>query len=220
MTEHFQQLFPLMFQLGKHHEAAEAAEILASLMPKRSCDMSAGAQVLKVCAVLAERQTSMPVSERNALKNRYIERARQLHREAVRQSTGDPDLQDMLAWQLATAQEDWLRNPDEAVALAQQAVAHRPMEAGFWTTLGLSRYRAGDDEGAIKALTEAIRLGHGGTPRDWLYLALTHHRLRHTQEARTWYERAVTETRAPSDKELTQLRAEADAVFARRPVSD
>src|SRR5262245_33017211 len=178
--------------------------------------MSAAVQVLIVCVGLVERDTSLPASERHAITQRYIQRARELHREAVQRSAGDPDLQDMLAWQLATTQQEWLRDPAQAVGLAQQAVARRPMEGGFWTTLGLARYRAGDCSAAIQALAEAVRLGNGGTPRDWLYLALAHERMGEREEARRWYERACAEQErdAAGGEELKQLRAEAAALFA------
>src|SRR5262249_25899335 len=141
---------------------------------------------------------------------RYIDRAQELHREAVRRSAGDPDLQDLLAWQLATTPYDWLRDPARAVVLAGQAVAQRPAEGAFWTTLGLARYRAGDMPGSVAALSEATRLSGGGTVRDWLYLVLAHRQMGHREDARKWYEKTrAGKTRALNDPELRLLRTEA-----------
>jgi tetratricopeptide (TPR) repeat protein len=215
LSEHFQELFPLLFRLGKHSEAAEDAELFASLLPERGCDVSAAVQVLNVCVGMVDRDMSRTESDRAATKKRYIDRARDLHQEAIRRCSGDPDMQNLLAWQLATLPQDWIRNPAKGVELAEQAVRGKPTEAAFWTTLGLARHRAGDSNGAVEALTEAVRLGKGGTARDWLYLAMAHKRLNNEGDARRWYERATADeiNDGKSDWELKALRAEAAAVF-------
>lgn len=217
LTEHFQELFPVLFRLGSHREAAEDAELFASLLPERGCDVSAAVQVLNVCVELVARETDRPEADRTAIRRRYIERARELHQEAVRRSDGDPDLQNLLAWQLATLPQEWIHNPARGVELAQEATRKKPMEPSFWTTLGLARYRAGDSSGAIEALNEAVRLGNGGTARDWLYMALAHRQLDRGEEARKWYERAVADqgSDASNDWELKSLRAEVTAAFTK-----
>jgi hypothetical protein len=53
-------------------------------------------------------------------------------------------------------------------------------------------YRAGQFEAAIQRLNQSIALhGRGGTPWDWLFLAMAHGRLGHMEEARRWLEKAV-----------------------------
>src|SRR5262249_49329879 len=62
--------------------------------------------------------------------------------------------QNNLAWLLATCPEAKFRDPKRAVQLAENAVKGAPKQAFVWTTLGLARYRAGDWEGAARALQE------------------------------------------------------------------
>ena len=51
-------------------------------------------------------------------------------------------------------------------------------------TLGAALIRAGRPRQAISVLEESVRLnGHGGNAFDWLFLALAHHRLGHSQQA-------------------------------------
>jgi serine/threonine protein kinase len=212
ITEDFRELFPVYFRLGEHREAARSAGVLAAILPERACDTSAAVQVLCVCVRLAEREAG----GRSPTAQRYIDRARELHREAVRRSGGDPDLQDLLAWHLATTPHAWLRDPAGGVALAERAVAQRPAEGAFWSTLGLTRYRAGDATGSVAALGEATRLNDGGTARDWLYLALAHRMLGHRQAARQWWDRARMGQAggAVDDAELGRLRLEAALLLA------
>ena len=58
-------------------------------------------------------------------------------------------------------------------------------------TLGTALYRAGQARAAIDQLARAIELhGAGGTPYDWLFLAMAHHDLGQIQEARRQFSRA------------------------------
>jgi tetratricopeptide (TPR) repeat protein len=92
------------------------------------------------------------------------------------------------------------------------------------TTLGAALYRAGRPEEAIGRLEEAIRArGKAGSPRDWAFLALAHHRLGHRAEARGWLDR-VREHRPSEDParfwdevEIRLLRSEAEAVVLYDP---
>ncbi len=216
ITAHFQELFGVLFQMGKHEEAAQSAELFADLLPERGCDASAAVQVLNMCVHLAAKDSTRPSSERIEVRQRYIDRARNLFQEAVRRSAGDPDVQALLAWQRAMMPYEWIHDPAKGVELAQEAVKQRATEPALWTTLGLARYRTGDAAGAVADLTEAVRLGDGGKVRDWLYLALANNKLGRIEEARKWYERAqeVELNDAPGDWELKNLRAEAAAAFA------
>jgi WD40 repeat protein/tetratricopeptide (TPR) repeat protein len=58
--------------------------------------------------------------------------------------------------------------------------------------LGAALYRAGRLEEAAERLNEAVRASGGdGTYADWLFLAMTHQRLGHGEEARRWLDKAV-----------------------------
>jgi WD40 repeat protein/serine/threonine protein kinase/tetratricopeptide (TPR) repeat protein len=88
------------------------------------------------------------------------------------------------------------------------------------TTLGAALHRAGRSDQAIGRLEEAIRArGGAGSPRDWAFLALAHHRLGHRAEARRWLDR-LREHRPSEDParfwdelEIRLLRSEAEAVI-------
>src|SRR5262249_48823929 len=55
-----------------------------------------------------------------------------------------------------------VRDPGEAVQLAKRAVELAPWEAGYWGTLGLASYEAGEWQAAIDALTRSMELRKGG----------------------------------------------------------
>jgi hypothetical protein len=58
--------------------------------------------------------------------------------------------------------------------------------------LGVLYYRAGELQQAVDALNQSMVVQNGGSPHDWFFLAMAHHRLGHATEARTYYDRAVT----------------------------
>jgi hypothetical protein len=66
----------------------------------------------------------------------------------------------------------------------EAAVEQWPSDAEVRKTLGALQVRAGMPRQAISTLEESVRLnGHGGNAFDWLFLALAHHRLGHSQQA-------------------------------------
>jgi Flp pilus assembly protein TadD len=74
------------------------------------------------------------------------------------------------------------------VQLAEQAVA-----AGHFTglsTLGAALYRAGRFGEAVEKLNQSVETQGRMGPLDWLFLAMAHHRLGNTDEARHWLDRA------------------------------
>ena len=105
---------------------------------------------------------------------------------------------------------------DEALRLSEQATA-ADGNPGRWNTLGVVRYRLGDDEGCVRALQEAVALRDSAF--DAYPLALAHARLGHDDEARRWYEHALARTTIgfPGDleraNELLWFKAEAEVVF-------
>jgi tetratricopeptide (TPR) repeat protein len=59
-------------------------------------------------------------------------------------------------------------------------------------TLGAALFRAGDIKGALKQLESAVVLNRrGGTPGDWLFQAMAHHRAGDTAKAKELLERTV-----------------------------
>jgi tetratricopeptide (TPR) repeat protein len=95
-----------------------------------------------------------------------------------------------LAWLLATCPDPKLRDPRRAVALAKKAVELAPKAGGYWNTLGVAHYCAGDWKAAVAALDKSMELRKGGDVYDWLFLAMAHHKLGKHAEARKAYDQA------------------------------
>jgi tetratricopeptide (TPR) repeat protein len=136
-------------------------------------------------------------------------------RQALKQDPDNPEVQNELAWLLATSAAPKLRDPRQAVELAQKAVARAPQNGAFWNTLGVARYRAGDWPAAVAALEKSMQLQKGGDAADWFFLAMAHWRSGDKGKARRWYDRAVAwaEKNRPKDEELGRIRAEAAALL-------
>lgn len=87
--------------------------------------------------------------------------------------------------------------PDEIVRLAERGVAGARAEQpdkvpSYLNTLGAALFRAGRYDEAIQRLNDAIDAhGDDGTPSDWLFLAMAHHRQGHITDAREWLDVAV-----------------------------
>jgi tetratricopeptide (TPR) repeat protein len=132
---------------------------------------------------------------------------------ALELEPNNPDLQNNLAWLLATGPEAKLRDPKRAVELAAAAAKARPKEATCWTTLGVARYRAGDWKGAAEALQSALKLFQStsgfqrGVGRSLFFLAMAQHQLGHHEEARQTYDRALAwlETNRKALREIPWL---------------
>jgi WD40 repeat protein len=132
-----------------------------------------------------------------------------------------------VAWTLAlgaNASED----AEAAVRLARSAVASYAFSYRLNTLAG-ALFRAGRGPEAIQTLLRAIEIqGQGGTPLDWVLMALALAHERRDDEARHWLDRVsawqasgpsrmVEEvTRWEQKVELQVLRAEAEALLVRR----
>jgi tetratricopeptide (TPR) repeat protein len=126
------------------------------------------------------------------------------------------------AWLLATASDPAVRDPSRAVSWAATAVEQAPECSIYWNTLGVARYRAGNDRGAIEALGRSVELGSGGTSFDHFHLSLALARCGDQAMARTWYHRGVAwmGEHRPRQEALSRLRDEAASLladFAPRP---
>jgi tetratricopeptide (TPR) repeat protein len=89
-------------------------------------------------------------------------------------------------------------DPARVVSLAEKILAELPRNHWHVNQLGAALYRAGRFEEAVKPLTEATKLNadpcRTNMLHTWFYLAMAHHRLGHTDEARRWLEKAVKGT--------------------------
>ena len=142
-----------------------------------------------------------------------FERAIRLRKDCV-------DTHNELAWLLATCPDAKVRDPSRAVQLAEQTVKLAPKQGGFWNTLGVAQYRAGDWKSAAEALNKSMELQNGGDSNDFFFLAMAHWQLGNKVEARQWYDRAVAwmEKNRPKDEELRRFRAEAAELLGVEPL--
>jgi serine/threonine protein kinase len=127
---------------------------------------------------------------------------------------GDAPNHDVRAWFLANCADLQFRDPRRAVSLAKRATELAPKEKGYWTTLGLAHYRAGNGQEAVTALSSALQQA----PADgWklFVLAMAHWQLGHKEEARRCYDEAVawTEKHDPRNRELRRFRTEAEQLL-------
>jgi tetratricopeptide (TPR) repeat protein len=99
-----------------------------------------------------------------------------------------------LAWCLAFSPDAQTHEPRRAVALAERAVKLAPEEGGYWRTLGVAHYRAGDWKAAVAALDKSISLGKGEDDwcLNWIFLAMAHWQMGDKDEARKYYDQATT----------------------------
>jgi serine/threonine protein kinase len=119
-------------------------------------------------------------------------------------------LHNNLACLLCDAQDETVRDPARAVALARRAVELDPRQRAYWNTLGWAHYRAGDWQAARADLERSMELAGGGDANDWLALALVCWHQGARDEARSWYDRSARwlETHPVTD-ELYHARREA-----------
>jgi tetratricopeptide (TPR) repeat protein len=141
------------------------------------------------------------------------------YRKALDLDPMDADINNELAWFLATNPEPGLRDAALAVRLAKKAVAALPKSADCRNTLGVAHYRNGDVRAVVAELEAAMSLRGGGDSFDWFFLAMAHWRLGNRDQARVWFNRAVEwmQRHRPHDDELCCFRAEAEAMLAEAP---
>jgi len=128
-----------------------------------------------------------------------------------------------LAWAYATAPEE-LRDGDQAVVLAEQAVALDRQNRNYVNTLGTAYYRAGQYDEAVSTLHR--NAGERTDTRvcfDLFPLAMAYLKLEQTDKAKETYERACKLLRRPDRlsstqwHELHEFRAEAATLFLGEP---
>ena len=83
--------------------------------------------------------------------------------------------------------------PAYAVDLAGQALALQPEVVLAWHTMGMARYRAGQWDEAITALSKTNELEHDkGLAFNGFFLAMAYHKKGDAKQARSWYDRSVS----------------------------
>jgi tetratricopeptide (TPR) repeat protein len=94
-----------------------------------------------------------------------------------------------LAWFLANCQETRYRNTARAIELANSALRRSAwLNPQLWKTLGMACYRAGDWDGAIRALYRANPVGLGGSYEDFP-MAMAHWHKGDKKKAQQYYAR-------------------------------
>jgi eukaryotic-like serine/threonine-protein kinase len=144
------------------------------------------------------------------------QQAKELCRKLLDRATPkEGELLNDLAWFLATAEVSAHRDPALAVELGKRAVELSPEVRGYWNTLGVAHYRAGDCKAAVRSLEKSMQLSKGGDGDDWFYLAMAYWRLGHKEDARKWYGQASEwmDKNKPKNEELRRFRAEAEELM-------
>jgi tetratricopeptide (TPR) repeat protein len=104
------------------------------------------------------------------------------------------DLQNEVAWTLATSPDPSIRSAPRAVEAAKKAIALRPQDAALWNTLGVAHYRNGEWKAGIEAQEKSMALQkerQGGGPWQWFFLAMAHWHLGEKEKARKWFDESV-----------------------------
>jgi tetratricopeptide (TPR) repeat protein len=144
-------------------------------------------------------------------------------RKAVELLPEDPSAANNLAWRLVTGPEH-LRDPVQALALAEKAVRLTPQQWMYHNTLGVVLYRLGRYAEAVKPLSAS--LAHAAAESaayDLYFLAMCHHRLGDAAKAKDCFDRAVrwqpkAKLSSEQVEELNAFRAEAAALLGAPPI--
>jgi tetratricopeptide (TPR) repeat protein len=104
--------------------------------------------------------------------------------------TNDAEVLNRWAWELVTGPRA-RRDPERALVPARQAVALKPNDSSHVNTLGLVLYRAGRYAEAVNVLERNLKTGQGKLDGfDLIFLAMVHHDLGQSEEARACLDRA------------------------------
>jgi WD40 repeat protein/serine/threonine protein kinase len=105
--------------------------------------------------------------------------------ERFRQSN-EAELCHWAAWATVLA-PDAVKDLDGSVKMAEMALRNDPQNVDFSNTLGAALYRAGRFTEAIQRLSQVTsEPGRNCLAYPWFFLAMAHHRVGHSEEARKW----------------------------------
>ena len=134
----------------------------------------------------------------NYLANSYhgagrIKDAIKLFDEQLEIAPNDPDLLNGAAWVLATNldKDGTYPHAERAVELARKACELSPDNGAWENTLGVACYRNEQWQDAIEALTKSTQHGFD-IAHNWLFIAMAHWKLDNKDEAKKWYDKALT----------------------------
>jgi tetratricopeptide (TPR) repeat protein len=146
--------------------------------------------------------------------SQHLQESLQLYRLAQRRDGGSLGI--LLANFLANCPDPHLRDPAEAVRLAEDLVKRNPQAGGFWNSTGMAHYRAGNYQASVDALEKATILRSTGGSFDFFFLAMAHAKLGNKLQAHRWFDKAVEfmERELPNDIDLRLYRAEAASLLA------
>jgi tetratricopeptide (TPR) repeat protein len=115
------------------------------------------------------------------------------------------------AWSMIANPGADRRDPDQALRLALRAVEQAPNNGGYWNTLGVAHYRAGNFREACEALKNAAQFRFLGHRYDGFFLAMAEWQLGRAKEARDAYDGSVQRMleNSPNDQEQHRFCAEA-----------
>jgi tetratricopeptide (TPR) repeat protein len=146
--------------------------------------------------------------------------------------TDNPEQAHWVAWTCAL-NPDTAKDYRQLVQLAEKSLRADPKNHNFSNALGGILYRSGRFEEAIQCLNEINSTWEQGTMNpapfspaySWFFLAMAHHQLGHTQEARQWLDKAIkqmeeeTKTKGlPWNRRLTlQLLSREAETLLKRP---
>src|SRR5207237_6850828 len=86
------------------------------------------------------------------------------------------DYHNVLAYFLATYPDPKIRDQRRAVDLARKAVELAPKAGGYWNTLGIAYYRAGEWQASLNALIKATEFDTNIHSWNSFYLSMAHWR--------------------------------------------
>ncbi|MBI3464218.1 MAG: hypothetical protein HY000_14355 [Planctomycetes bacterium] len=104
-----------------------------------------------------------------------------------------------------------MRDPEQAIKLATQAIELQPENGLNYSALGIAQYRAGDWKACIAALEKAPQNPSAGPLATWFFRAMAYWQLDDKERAQKEYDYAVQwmDEHCRRDMSLRLLRAEA-----------
>jgi eukaryotic-like serine/threonine-protein kinase len=212
----YDDLVYLLRTTGRLSFNLDCLELLVNLRQSLADDFPARSLYrISLTYNLAELRELLETAGRSLEAKEVCRRLRDNYIRILQIEPDNPRACNNLARLLASRDDVPLLESTRAVELAERAVARAATESGYWNTLGLARYRAGNWKAAADALEHSSHLRAGGNAYDWLPLAMARWQLGEHGEAKHDYDRAVEwiDKYAPLDQDLSRFRAEAARVL-------